>query len=471
MRILPALAAIMACLVAAPAYAAGDAELSMMDDQALLGASQARIDAVLGRMVALGAERLRVSAYWSDVAPAPHAQKRPDGFNPRDTYDPAYRWDALDRVVGAAAARGLRVMISLSTPAPYWGSGRPELQNAVWAPDKREFADFAFAAAARYRAVADQFAILNEPNQGAWLQPQSRHGRAVAPHLYRAIVRNAYPAVKEAAPGATVLIGELASSGRDDPGVTRPIRPLRFLRLMGCRDARYHRLRKGPCIGFRPVPADAIGMHPYALFQSPYRRSIKRDDAAIGDWRRLESTLDRLVRARAIKPSGFRRLPIYYTEFGYQTDPPDPFAGIPLRRQDRWLQEAAYVAWRTPRIRGLNQFRVSDGHIRGKGPLAFREFQSGLWFANGKPKPSARSFPNPIVRRGSLIWGQARPGGRHTVTIERRAPRSKAFRRVRTVRTDAHGYFHARVAKRRGAYRFRWSDDSGRGISEPVFRR
>jgi hypothetical protein len=466
------IAALVSVALAPAAHAAPGAELSMMDDQALLGTSQAQVDATLAQMKAFGADRVRVSAFWSDIAPLPDALAKPAGFDASNPADPAYRWDALDRVVQSAAARGLRVLISLSTPVPYWASAKPSLKNPVWAPKPAEFAQFARAVAARYASAVDQFALLNEPNQGAWLQPQSLRGQPVSPHLYRGLVQAAYPAVKAAAPTATVLIGELAPSGRNDPGVTRPIRPLLFLRQMGCRSARFQALRTGRCRGFKPVPADAIGHHPYAIFQSPFQRSRYPDDAAIGDWRRLEQTLDRLVARGAIRPSGSKRLPIYYTEFGYQTDPPDPYAGIPLARQSRWLQDAAYVAWRTPRVRALNQFRVTDGRIGGKGPLAFREFQSGLYFADGKPKPAARTFANPIVVRPAgrrlLVWGQARPGGRHSVTIERRAPGAKTFTAIAAVATDSGGYFQRRVARRAGAYRFRWSDADGRGASEAL---
>ena len=467
-RWLTALAAALALLVAAPVFAAHDAELSMMDDQALLGASPAQIGRVLDRMQALGADRLRVSAFWADIAPSPHALARPRGFDARNAFDPRYDWTALDRVVAAAATRRMKVLISISTPMPYWAGAQPKRRNAVWEPKPPQFAAFAYAVASRYGTTVDQFALLNEPNQGAWLQPQSIRGQPVSPHLYRALVQAAYPAAKAAAPRSTVLVGELASSGRDDPGVTRPIRPLKFLRVMGCRDAHFRRLRVPRCKHFRSVPADAIGHHPYAIFQSPFAHSLSRDDAAIGDWRQLESTLDRLVAVHAVKPSHGRRLSIYYTEFGYQTDPPDPFAGIPLAKQDRWLQDAAYVAWATPRVRGLNQFELADGRIGGKGPLAFRQFQSGLWFANGKPKPAAKSFPDPIVVRGGVVWGQVRPGGAHRVTVERRLRGARGFARVALVSTDAHGYFDARMARRPGGYRFRWADSSGSGVSEAV---
>jgi hypothetical protein len=463
---LAAAAVALAAFAAPTASAAADAELSMMDDQALLGTPSPAVDSTLGQMEGLGADRVRISAFWSDIAPAATSTAKPAGFKAANPDDPSYNWTALDTAVRLAFDRHLKVLISISTPMPYWASSQPARRNSVWEPKPVEFAQFAHAVALRYRDLADQFALLNEPNQGAWLQPQSVAGQVVAPHLYRALVEAGYPAVKAADPSATVLIGELASSGRDDRGTTRPIRPLAFLRAMGCRDAGFRAVRRGRCKRFRPVPLDALGHHPYSLFLSPFQRSPDRDDAAMGDWRRLEQTLDRLVAVKALKPSRSRRFPIYYTEFGYQTDPPDPYAGIPLGRQSRWLQDAAYVAWRTPRVNGLNQFRLTDGTIRGKAPLAYREFQSGLRFANGKPKPSLAGFPNPIVVRPSgrnrlLVWGQARPGGgRALITIERRAPASKRFRQIASLKTDIHGYFQRRFPRRAGAYRYAWRLDN-----------
>jgi hypothetical protein len=465
--------AIGALAMAPGAMASPNAELSIMDDQALLGGSQTNVDSTLARAKALGADRIRVSAFWSDIAPGATSQTKPSGFQAANPYDPAYDWTALDRVVASAGAHGLKVLVSISSPFPYWASEKPALKNPVWEPKPVEFAQFAYAVALRYRASVDEFALYNEPNQGAWLQPQSQGGKLVAPHLYRALVQAGYPAVKAAAPNAKVLVGELASSGRDDRGVTRPIRPLLFLREMSCRDSHYHAIHGGRCKGFRPVPIDALGHHPYSLFQSPYQRSLNRDDATLGDWRRLEQTLDRLQVKKALKTPTRRKIELDYTEFGYQTDPPDPFAGIPLARQSRWLQDALYVAWRTPRVGAINQFRLSDGRIRGKGPLAYREFQSGLWFANGKPKPSASTFPNPIVVRASgrsrlLIWGQIRVGGAHAVVVERRAPGSKAYKPVLRARTGALGWFQKRLARRLGSYRYRWSDAAGHGTSQAI---
>ncbi|HWH43096.1 MAG TPA: cellulase family glycosylhydrolase [Thermoleophilaceae bacterium] len=465
-------AAVLALLALAPqAMAARDLETSIMDDQLLLGASQEEIDGAMFGFRALGVDRLRVSAFWSSHAPRSESTRKPS-FDAANGFDPAYDWSRLDPVVLAASRAGLRVMISISTPAPIWATAAPRRRNPVLRPNPDEFAAFARAVAGRYSAVADRFALLNEPNQGAWLQPQSDRRGLVSPHLYRRLVQAAYPAIKAVAPGAVAVVGELASSGRSDRGTTRPVRPLEFLRAMSCRSRRFRAVRTGRCRGFQPIPADAIGHHPYSLFRSPAARSPNRDDAAIGDGRRLVRTLDRLTRSRALRPGSGTRLDVFYTEFGYQTDPPDPFAGISLSRQNRWLQDAARVAWSTPRVRELNQFRLTDGEIRGgRGSRDFSEFQSGLIFAGGRAKPALRTFPHPFSastsrpRRGQRVrlWGQVRRGEQHLVALERRIGRGR-FRRIARFRTDERGIFQRSVPRRRASYRFfyRTGEISGR---------
>ena len=449
-------------LFPAPAWSSRDAEVSIMDDQLLLGRSQEHIDAYMWTFRQLGVDRLRVSAFWNGAAPSPGSRRRPAGFDGANHLDPRYRWSALDRVVSSAAAHGLKVMLSVTTPAPRWASGR----NNLWRPSPREFGAYAEAVARRYAPFVDHYGISNEPNQGGWLQPQSDRRGLAAPHHYRAMARAAYPRIKAGDPQSIALIGSLASSGSRARGRRAPIRPLAFLRAMACVDARYRPVRRGRCRGFRPVPADAVAHHPYQFFRPPNRRSRDRDDAGIGDTRRLLRAIDRLVRRRGIAPRRGRRMALYYTEFGYQTNPPDPFAGISLRRQSRYLQQAAYLAWRFGRVRGLNQFRLTDGALRGRGFRAFREFQSGLMFSSRRAKPSFYSFPHPFVIAGSRFWGQVRPGGAHVVELQHRAG-GGAFRTVRRVRTNASGYFSVRQRRRRGQWRFRYTDGPS-GTSEAI---
>ena len=434
-----------------------------MDDQLLLNASQDEVERNMARFRSLGVDRLRVSAFWNQLAPDALSRRKPVGFDGADQLDPRYSFAALDRVVTTAPEYGLRVMLTISTPVPVWASHNPERDNPLWRPKPAEFAAFTTALVDRYASVVDQWGISNEPNQGNWLQPQTdRRGRLISPHLYRALVHAAYPRIKDGDPDSLALVGELAASGRDARGPAANQRPLRFLRAMACRNRANRPVRSGLCRGFRPVPADAIGHHPYALLVKPSHRSEDPDDAAINDGRRLLAAVDRLTRVGAITTPGGERLNVFYTEFGYQTNPPDPFAGVSLAKQRRYLQQAAYLVWRTPRIRGLNQFRLTDGALEGFGANRFREFQSGLVFRNGTRKPAYRIFPHPFVITGDRFWGQVRPGGAHTVRVQHRRRRGSKFRLVAQVLTDAQGYFSFRLpGRRRGEYRYTYVEPSG----------
>jgi hypothetical protein len=146
---------------------------------------------------------------------------------------------------------------------------------------------------------------------------------------------------------------------------------------------------------------------------------------------------------------------------------------VSLRRQDRYLQEAAYLVWKLPRVRSLNQFRAVDGKIEPEDgsksgasarKSAFRQFQSGLLFSNMAPKPAGYTFPHPFVitdqapRRGESVvfWGQARPGERHWVTIEFSSDSDGPFSQVVRLASDNRGYFSTRLRPQSGYYRYRY---------------
>jgi hypothetical protein len=457
----PLLAACAALAVAlvlpASAFASRNAEASIMDDVLLLGRSQAHIDKQMALFVRLGVDRVRVSAFWNGNAPRAGKRTKPDSFDGANQADPRYRWAALDRVVFSAARHRLKVMLSITTPGPLWGM-TGKRRNSVWRPDPAEFGAYAEAVARRYGPFVDHYGISNEPNQGAWLQPQSDSGGLIAPHVYRDMVRAAYPRIKRADAGSLVLIANLAPGGTTRRGRRANIRPLTFLREMACVNRRYQPISRGSCRNFRPIPADAVGHHPYQFFNRPSTHLRVRDEIHISNARALLRALDRLrARGRVVAPGG-ARLDVYFTEFGYQTFPPDPFSGVSLRQQSRWLQEAAYLVWKTPRVRELNQFRLTDGPITGRGFAAFKEFQTGLLFASRRKKPSYRSYPDPFVISGRRFWGQVRPGGAHSVQIQFRASRHADFGTVRNIQTDARGYFRVTLNRRRGQWRYRYAD-------------
>jgi len=86
--------------------------------------------------------------------------------------------------------------------------------------------------------------------------------------------------------------------------------------------------------------------------------------------------------------------------------------------------------------------------------------QTGLRFKNGKAKPSLGAYRLPIwiTRSGSgvRVWGWVRPaaGTPQTVQIQNG---QKKFRTVKTVRTNARGYFDVRIGRKAGSkWRFLW---------------
>ena len=114
----------------------------------------------------------------------------------------------------------------------------------------------------------------------------------------------------------------------------------------------------------------------------------------------------------------------HLTEFGYQTSPPDPAVGIALALQTRYLQQAAYVAWKYKRVRGLSFYQWDDEPVvnRGSGTKRYSGWQTGLRFNNGRPKPVLSTIPGAVrdrpAREGArraLLWGQVRAGRRAEV--------------------------------------------------------
>ena len=106
-------ALLLACAAAlalpASAQAAGNLGVSIMDDQLLLDEQdQATVDRHMARFRSLGVDRLRVSAFWDQIAPRPGRRRKPN-FDAGSPTAPQYHFANLDRVVqlgGAPRAEG-----------------------------------------------------------------------------------------------------------------------------------------------------------------------------------------------------------------------------------------------------------------------------------------------------------------------------------------------------------------------------
>jgi len=473
-------------------------ETTLQDDAVFLHRPAAQVRAAAGQLAALGADRLRLTAGWSAIAPRARARRMPRGrfvgSNP-GTY-PRHAWDGLDTAVKAARGAGLKVELDIGFWAPRWAVRRPSPAGRHrWWPDARLFGDFAHAVAQRYRGQVDMYIPWNEPNHLSFLAPQwtpdGRGGyRPESPHVYRAMYEAAYRQIKSVDRGNLVLLGNTSSEGSSVPG-RDGVPPLAFLRALSCVDDRLAPLRVPECRHFRPLHADGYAHHPYSRDTTPATPSAFADDAPLADADRLEE----LLQALALHGRITSDLAVYDTEYGYESRQDDPFnAPFDRAQQATYLSWANFLAWKDPHTRMFAQFLLDDIDPRQSGRTPgtasfYRDWQSGLYDATGHAKPAATAFKLPfwaeLQQQGNdrvvLLWGQVRPGsGVKTVRVERRD--GTVWRPVTTwgprcdsedgaFYTDATGTFErvAPAGTEPADYRFAWRHPNGAWEhSEPI---
>jgi hypothetical protein len=461
----------------------------------------------LDQIKRLGAERVHIYLHWTDIAPNVSSTVRPS-FNAADpaAYPPA-GWAMFDTIIRDTKARGLGVDLALVAPPPRWASGKgaphPSTQTE-WRPSATEFGQFVTAVATRYSGHyippdatrplprVDFWSIWNEPDNGTQLAPQAvDHSQVeVSPTLYRKLLDAAWTALQATGHGHdTILIGEIAPAGSTTgvgPGNFNSMPPLRFLRALYCVDSSYRQLR-GEAARLRGCPTTAAGSAEFAaqnpgLFDAsgfsdhPYPQGLppntitpdEPDFAELAEIPRLERVLDALQRVYGSDT----KFPIYSTEFGYQTTPPDTEAGtVSPQTAAAWLNWSEYLTWLDPRIRSYDQFLLTDPP-RGN-------FASGLETAAGVPKPGFYAYRMPIylpvttTDRGHPleVWGGVRPAyfaRRDThrpqrVKIQFRPTAGAHFETVATVTlTSLYGYFDVKlVLPATGTVRTAWTYPHG----------
>ena len=400
----------------------------------------------LTRAADSGADIVRIDIGW----PAPDTPARPPGFDARNPADPAYDFSRADAAIVDASARGLRVLAAFSG-ARAWvdGPGRPaSAEPGTWKPDPQALEDYGAALARRYsgrfpdparsgrmlpRVAA--FQPWNEPNLEKYLSPQWSGGRTFAPAHYRLMLTGFYRGVKSASPAALVVSAGTAPFG--DPGAGgRRIMPARFVREMLRLRRSGGRLRATSC----PAPArfDVLAHHPYSV-GFPRRPALNADDVSIPDIGKLTKLLRAGERLGGALPRIRHRL--WVTEVSYDSSPPDP-DGVPAARHARFLAETFYLLWR----QGVDTITWYQVHDQVPVPSYATTAQSGVYFADGRPKPAQRAFRFPLVAerlgRGTVrVWGRSPVAG--SVRIERRT--AAGWRHARIVRARRHGTFYMRV--------------------------
>ncbi len=500
-RILPAAsiaALVCACALPSGAWAATTMQTSLMDDQQLLYDSPGRVTQELQAMAALGVDQVKVSLVWSLVAPDPSSTRRPS-FDASDPGSyPGGAWTRYDRIVLEAESLGMSVSFLVVPPSPAWAVPRAHYGQGKalgHAPRPTDFGQFVEAAGKRYSGSYDglprvsAWEIWNEPNFPAWLNPyygKLKGGRReyLQPLLYRGLLGAAWDGLQASGHSSaadTILIGETVSPGvltgaQFDRGlycVGAKLEP-----LTGSAAAQYGCPTSGSRASFvkaNPALFDATGFayHPYSFNIAPNVRYPLSGWITLHNLGSLARLLNGAFRAYGRLPAG--GVPVYLTEFGYESNPPNPFVKNSTTQQAAWLNQAEYMAWRDRNVRSLNQFELIDSRPRARAKPGTRAywgtFQTGLEFVGGTPKPALDAFrlpiwlPNPRHGSSVLVWGQLRPADHRSpqqATIQYLARGSNSWTSqagdaVST--TNSEGFFLTRVPiPSAGSVRLEWQD-------------
>jgi hypothetical protein len=268
----------------------------------------------------------------------------------------------------------------------------------------------------------------------------------VSARRYRALARAGVAALHATGHGSdAILLGETAPIGRTTGAPsTRLAAPVPFIRSL---------LARGPLLR-----VTGFAHHPYTSGAgAPVDEPPSPGQISVGNVRALKRLLARGAR-RGVIPHG---LPIWYTEFGYQTNPPDPRLGVSYARQAEYLNQADAIAARDPRVVAVSQYLlVDDRDVFG--------FQSGLrryGSLTRKPAYGAYRVPLWVQRDGRhvAVYGQVRPAqGPISVLLQHARSDAGPFRVVRTLRIASPTHqFRTRTRSRRGVYRLAWQPAPG----------
>ena len=465
------LALILGALLAPAAQASPQQESILMDDDLLVYRDDQTAARALTQMKSLGVDTIRVTVLWKVVAESARPTKgelatlkgrakerarrqlrRFKADNP-STY-PRRNWDRYDNLVKAATDRGIRVYFNITGPGPVWAQTTPPKNLskllATYKPRAGAFKQFVTAVGKRFSGTyrdengsrgalprVSFWSLWNEPNQGGWLSPQweTRGGQKIptSPMLFRELYQFGYQGlVASGHAGDTVLLGETAPLGSNAKTEKSPMRPKQFLRELFCIQpngqpygGRAAQLRDcGDFAKRGPLRATGYAHHPYTKNVSPTVRDPNPDALTMANIGELGTLLDDIAAKTQDVPSG---LPLYMTEYGFETNPPDPFSGISPELQAKYNVMGEQQAYSNPRIASQAQFLLADvPPIRNRKANTkgyWFTYQSGLFYTAGKlrgqAKPAAYSYAMPFMASQAGIdpttatpfyslWGQLR---------------------------------------------------------------
>jgi len=464
LRLIACVATLIITALAIPSAAsASSSQLSIFqEDRRLIGQTHEDPNVVAREIRALGVDIVRTNVIYNRVVKIPKARTKPPGFVTSDPSSPQYDWIYTDQLVDALKAQGLGVLMTITTPGPYFSTTNPgqcTRRPCTVTPKIGEFEDFAEAVVKRYAGRVDYYSIGNEFNLGKnWVTPRfKRSGRTKYDHgaaVYRKMWIAGHRAISRFDPSRRnrVLFAETAAVAS----------PLPFIRSALCIDSKGRALkgklaRLQGCSGkVKKLNIGGMAVHPYNSGGNgtPRTRVRRKTALTMTHMPRLYKLMSQAVRRRRI-PGGRG---VFLTEFGFQTKPPDTFTNVSPAEQAQYINEADRLFFADRRIKTVNQFELTD-------PPALIEFNMGLRFTDGTKKPSYDAYRVPLVvtRRSANsveVYGEVRAhrllsGGPVTQVAIQVSQNGGAFTTVRNQRTSRNGFLKVNLS-RTGASRARW---------------
>jgi hypothetical protein len=484
------LVAAVACAAVAPttpALAAPDQQSLIEDETLMLDSGPTAQAQALDEAKALGADVIRANVIWSRFAPSASSKKKPKGFDGKNPAAyPAGAFTMLDSFVAGAQARGMEVLLTATGPIPAWAS---KCKGSVATlrtckPDAKLFGAFVRALGTRYPTVK-KWSIWNEPNLRSWLSPQyeTKGGQAVqtSAYQYRRLATSAIAGLRATGHRADqIWLGETAPLGDDPSGCSaqRSLRvpkrcapkilktsPETFLRGVLCLSTKGKRLTGAEatdqhCGGFKKLNVTGYAHHPYTRGGSrPPTSGVNPGEITINVASRLTRLLDNAAKLKRIPA----KLPIEYTEHGWQTKP-DLIFGVTDEQQAEYINQSDWIAYKNRRVHTVAQYKIVDDRNIGAG------FQMGLRLITGAAKPAYAAYKLPIWVSGSganvTVYGQLRPadnGTAQTVDIQVAAAAGAPFKTVQSVAvSSANGIFTAKVPNSGTLWRLSWNGITSR---------
>ncbi len=213
----------------------------------------------------------------------------------------------------------------------------------------------------------------NEPNNPAFLAPQytktAKGWKLQGAADYARICNAVYAGIHTTLTAhERVACGGTAPRGNNNPSSKRPsVSPIAFLRA-----AKLAHLKTFDAWAHHPYyagPSDTPTSKPVTLNGAPATA------VTLGNINDLIKQVTQL----------YGRKRIWITEYGYQTNPPDPIFGVSYAKQAKYLTEAFQIAKKNPRIDLMLWFLLRD-------EPNFGGWQSGLETYKGARKPAFKAF-------------------------------------------------------------------------------